>query len=76
MGQGKRVGTFVVRYWWLADGERRLGIEHVQSGERHHCASLPEAEAWLAARVRAAACDTGDSPGGVGGVGATGEPQW
>jgi hypothetical protein len=51
MERDKRFGTFVIRYWWLPDGERRLAIEHVQSGERHRCASLPEAEAWLLARI-------------------------
>ncbi len=63
MAQAKRVGTFVVRYWWLPRGERRLDIEHVQSGERHRCASLPEAEAWIAARVRSVARGDGVAPG-------------
>ena len=53
MAQGKRLATFVVRYWWLPHDERRLDIEHVQSGERHRCASLSEAEAWFVERVRA-----------------------
>lgn len=52
MGRDKRFGTFVIRYWSLPDDERRLDIEHVQSGERHRCASLPEAEAWLLAHIR------------------------
>jgi hypothetical protein len=56
--QDKRFATFVVRYWVLPHDERRLEIEHTQSGERHHCASLLEAEAWLAARARTA------TPGG------------
>jgi hypothetical protein len=62
MDQGKRFGTFVIRYWSLPSDERRLDIEHVQSGERYRCASLPEAEAWLAARVRPPAPDTTTSP--------------
>ena len=58
--QAKRFGTFVVRYWWLADGEQRLAIEHVQSGKHHHCTSLRDAEAWIAARVNV---PTGGSDG-------------
>ena len=64
----KRFGTFVIRYWWLPDDEQRLDIEHVQSGERHRCASLGEAEEWLAARVRAGAAREAGSAGRVGDV--------
>jgi hypothetical protein len=58
----KRFGTFVVRYWALPQGEGRLEIEHVQSGERHRCASLPEAEAWIVARVHAPTLDNDERP--------------
>lgn len=62
MAQGKRYGTFVIRYWSLPGDERRLDIEHVQTGERFRCASLSEADAWLAARVRPPASDTTTPP--------------
>lgn len=53
MTQVKQRETFVVRCWLLTDGEQRLEIEHVTSGERHRCASLPAAEAWIFARFHA-----------------------
>jgi hypothetical protein len=66
MDHGKRFGTFVIRYWSLPDDARRLDIEHVQTGERFRCASLPEAEAWLAARVRSPASGINGPPAADG----------
>jgi hypothetical protein len=72
----KQFGTFVVRYWALPDGEGRLEIEHVQSGERHRCASLPEAEAWIAARVRGQTPGDGEPAGGAEEGGGKGGLSW
>ena len=51
----KRYGAFLVRCWHRADGDWRVAIEHVQSGERTRLASVAEAAAWLAARTDDAA---------------------
>jgi hypothetical protein len=43
----KRYSSFFIRYWRLENGERRLQVEHTQSGERTRTDSLAEAVAWL-----------------------------
>ena len=43
--------SFLIRYWRLADGARRVAIEHVQSGERVVVPTLGAALAWLDAQA-------------------------
>jgi hypothetical protein len=54
--------SFLVRCWHLANGERRVRVEHVQTGEVLHAATLEDTLAWMDAR---AAVADGDAPGGV-----------
>ncbi len=41
--------SFVIRHWRL-NGDRRIKIEHLQSGESAQVVTLAEALAWLDAR--------------------------
>ncbi len=41
--------SFVLRCWRLDAAERRITVEHIQSGESTRVTSLPAAVAWLAA---------------------------
>ena len=54
--------SFLLRYWQLGDGTRRIAVEHVQSGERTLVATLDAATAWLntcvSAGEQAAAAET------------------
>ena len=43
--------SFLVRCWHLANGQRRVRVEHVQTGEVLHAATLDAALAWMDARV-------------------------
>ncbi len=51
-------GSFLLRYWHLGAGARRIEIEHIQSGERALVASAAAALAWIGARAGAAAAPT------------------
>ncbi|MBX6342610.1 MAG: hypothetical protein IRY97_09145 [Thermomicrobiaceae bacterium] len=46
-----QVASFVVRYWRLPDGGGRFVVEHVQTGERVHLASLAVVLDWIASRI-------------------------
>lgn len=41
------LGSFLIRRWWLANGEERVEIEHVQSGLRSVAPTIDEALAWI-----------------------------
>ena len=43
--------SFLVRCWCLATGERRVKIEHIQSGEAFQAATLEDAVDWLSRRL-------------------------
>jgi hypothetical protein len=45
----RRYGSFLVRCWRLDADERRIEIEHVQSGGRTRVATLAAALDWIAA---------------------------
>jgi hypothetical protein len=53
--------SFVVRCWTVGDGERRIKIEHIQSGEETQVATWAAALAWLGARSETS---PGGSPSG------------
>ena len=46
-------GSFLIRYWHLGAGARRIEIEHIQSGERALVASAAAALDWIGARAGA-----------------------
>ncbi len=46
-------GSFLIRYWHLGAGARRIEIEHIQSGERTLVASAAAALDWIGARAGA-----------------------
>ncbi len=48
-------GSFLIRYWHLGAGARRIEIEHIQSGERALVASVAAALDWIGARAGATA---------------------
>lgn len=54
--------SFLVRCWYLADGQRRVRVEHVQTGEVLHAATLDAALAWMDARAMSAAGDAVGNP--------------
>jgi hypothetical protein len=68
--------SFLIRLWRLAEGQTRVRIEHIQSGEVVQVNSLEEATAWLdvhSAKPAAAALmtpstflSTADEEGGDG----------
>jgi hypothetical protein len=43
--------SFLVRCWSLATGERRVKVEHIQSGEFAQAGTLEDAVAWLSQRL-------------------------
>ncbi len=43
----KRYASFVVRCWQVGGGERRIEIEHVQSGTHTRVVSMAAAMAWM-----------------------------
>lgn len=49
----RHYSSFLVRCWHLASGERRVRVEHVQTGEVLHATTLEDAFAWMDARVGA-----------------------
>jgi hypothetical protein len=42
-----RYSSFLIRYWHLAGGARRVIIEHVQSGEQATVPTLAAAADWI-----------------------------
>jgi hypothetical protein len=48
----KEYSSFLIRWWRLRGDERRLEVEHIQSGQRTRVASPAEALAWMGARER------------------------
>ncbi len=51
-------GSFLIRYWHLGAGARRIEIEHIQSGERALVASAAAALDWIGTRAGATAAPT------------------
>jgi hypothetical protein len=47
----KQHQSFVVRCWRLDRGEKRIEIEHIQSGEKYLAHSTAEANEWICARM-------------------------
>ena len=47
----RRYNSFLVRYWCLHDGERRIVVEHCQSDDTIRVASLAAATDWIEAHV-------------------------
>ncbi|MFN8516534.1 MAG: hypothetical protein U0841_28925 [Chloroflexia bacterium] len=43
----RRYNAFLLRYWALAEADRRLEVTHLQSGELMRSASLSEVLAWV-----------------------------
>ncbi len=46
----RRYDSFLVRYWHWSRAERRVEVEHFQSGQRTRVRSMAEALAWIEAR--------------------------
>jgi len=46
----KRYASFVLRCWRLEDDQRRIEVEHVQSGVRTRVSSLAAALDWMEGR--------------------------
>jgi len=59
----RRYGSFVVRCWWLENGEQRIDVEHMQSGCRVRVNALDVALGWMLARHGAASPVPGAAPG-------------
>jgi len=47
--------SFMIRFWRLSAGERRIMIQHLQTGEQARMLTLEAALAWLGDRADAAA---------------------
>ena len=47
----RQYGSFVVRWWQVGPDECRLHIRHIQSDEELAVMALPDALAWMAARI-------------------------
>jgi hypothetical protein len=45
-----RYSSFLIRYWHLTSGARRITVEHVQSGEEAILPTLDAAAGWIGAR--------------------------
>jgi hypothetical protein len=43
----RRYNAFLLRYWALAEADRRLEVTHLQSGEQLRTASLDALITWL-----------------------------
>ncbi len=43
----KRYASFVLRCWRLEDDQRRIEVEHVQTGARTRLRSMGAAVAWM-----------------------------
>jgi hypothetical protein len=43
----RRYNAFLLRYWALAEADRRLEVTHLQSGEQLRTASLDALLAWV-----------------------------
>ena len=43
----RQYGSFLLRCWCLDNGEHRIKVEHVQSGECTQVTSLAAATAWI-----------------------------
>lgn len=43
----RRYNAFLLRYWTVAQTDRRLEVTHLQSGELMRSASLAEVLAWV-----------------------------
>ena len=51
--------SYLMRLWCLEEGELRIKLKHVQSGEKVQVETFDEAVAWVEARA--------NSPNGYGG---------
>lgn len=47
----RRYGSFLIRYWRLGNGERRIEVEHIPSGARERVTSSTAAFDWIESRV-------------------------
>jgi hypothetical protein len=53
----RRYNAYLVRYWCLRNGERRIVVEHCQSDDTIRLASLATALDWIEAHVGKGAPD-------------------
>jgi hypothetical protein len=53
--------SFLLRCWTLRDGQERIEIEHIQSGERTRLSSLAAVMEWIGARSSADQVEDGVS---------------
>ena len=47
--------SFMIRFWRLSAGERRIMIQHLQTGEQARVLTLEDALVWLGDRAEVAA---------------------
>jgi hypothetical protein len=59
----RRYGSFVVRCWWLENGEQRIDVEHMQSGSRVRVNALKAALDWMVAQQGSRRPAPGTAPG-------------
>ncbi|MGH2350877.1 MAG: hypothetical protein ACRDI2_02275 [Chloroflexota bacterium] len=43
----RRYNSFLIRWWRLSSAQRRIEVEHIQSGRRSRVASLEAARDWI-----------------------------
>lgn len=44
---GTRYHSYILRHWQLSNGQQRVTIQLVSTGEEHHCQTLQEAFEWV-----------------------------
>ena len=44
---GPHYRAYLLRHWQLPDGQERVEVQYVATGEHYRCHSLSEATAWL-----------------------------
>jgi hypothetical protein len=62
----KAYHSFMIRFWRLSAGERRVVIQHLQTGEQARVLTLEAALAWLADRAKAASGVVAEGTADVG----------
>lgn len=66
-----RYRSYLVRWWALQDGDQRIEIEEIQSGERAVVATIAAAIRWVDGRGASADAVAPGQPPGKGGDGDT-----
>lgn len=73
---GTRYSAFVLRHWHLSDGQERIEVQQIATGELRRYHALADAYGWITAQSRARAPTAPANEGEAKEILGEGCPPW